>query len=172
MQYRSRFGFTLIELVIILALVVIITTLAIPSFQSIINNNQIITTANNLASSLYLARSEALKRGVTVSVCASADQNFDSCGQDWHQGWIVFVNPNDQNSIDDLILRVTQVKHQHLTITPTPVTGKASYQRDGFPSAASSNLNFNLTSKHCSADNGRSLTLTPTGRIQLDNLDC
>ena len=64
-------GFTLIELMVTIAVLAIVLTIAVPSFQGVIRSNQLTTEANTLASALQLARSEAVKRGVDVSLSAN-----------------------------------------------------------------------------------------------------
>lgn len=63
-------GFTLIELLVTFAVLAIIVTIAAPSFQELIRNNQVATETNTLISGLQLARSEAVKRGAEVSLTA------------------------------------------------------------------------------------------------------
>ncbi len=69
-SYRYA-GFTLIELMITLAVLAIALAIAIPSFQGVIRNSQLTTEANTLASALQVARSEAVKRAEDVSLSAS-----------------------------------------------------------------------------------------------------
>lgn len=105
-------GFTLIELMVVILIVAITVTIAIPSFQSLISTTQLRTATSQLVGMLNLARSEAIKRGWPVTVCKSADVGAaaPSCdeGAAWHDGWLVFVDYN-QNGIkdaDDASLRV------------------------------------------------------------------
>ncbi|HET6545221.1 MAG TPA: GspH/FimT family pseudopilin [Rhodanobacteraceae bacterium] len=87
-------GFGLIELVITIAVLAVLTTIALPSFNSTIRSNRVSTQANDLLSAIQLARSEAVARSRGVSVCA-ADTGAGvpaACGSDWGQGWIAFVD--------------------------------------------------------------------------------
>lgn len=69
-SYRNA-GFTLVELMVTLAVAAIILTLAVPSFQGLIEKSQLTTEANGLASAMQVARSEAVKRGENVSLTAN-----------------------------------------------------------------------------------------------------
>ncbi len=92
-------GFTLIELMVTIALAAIILTQAVPSFNSLVQNNRLISQKNEFISTLNLARSEALKRATRVTVCASTDQA--TCDTtDWEQGWIVFSDRNGDMVLD------------------------------------------------------------------------
>lgn len=84
-------GFTLIELMVTVAVLAIVLSIAIPSFSAIILNNRLSTTADELQSSLQLARSEAVKRKKTITLCR-ADASFEKCaesGTDWSLGWLL-----------------------------------------------------------------------------------
>ena len=109
---RYARGLTLIELMVVLAILAIVVTMAVPSFKSLISMTQLRTATSHLVGVLNLARSEAIKRGWPVTVCKSADvaAAAPSCdeGAAWHDGWLVFVDYN-QNGIkdaDDASLRV------------------------------------------------------------------
>ncbi|MGD8595375.1 MAG: GspH/FimT family pseudopilin [Gammaproteobacteria bacterium] len=92
-------GFTLIELMVTIALAAIILTQAVPSFNALVQNNRLISQKNEFISTLNLARSEALKRGTRVTVCASTDQT--TCDtNDWAQGWIVFSDRDADQVLD------------------------------------------------------------------------
>lgn len=59
----------MVELLVTLALVAILATVAIPSFQSMVRENRLASQANDLLSAFTFARSEAVKRGQAVSLC-------------------------------------------------------------------------------------------------------
>jgi type IV fimbrial biogenesis protein FimT len=80
-------GFTLIELMVTIAVLGVLFAVAIPGFQRIVVNNRMASQANDLISALSLARSEAVKRAANVTVCASS--NGSTCTGTWAQGWIV-----------------------------------------------------------------------------------
>lgn len=83
----KQVGFTLIELMVTIAIAAIIMSLAIPSFTEATLGSKLRATANNLAAAATLARAEAIKRREQVVLCAS--NNGSSCGGNWEQGWIV-----------------------------------------------------------------------------------
>ena len=102
-------GTTLVELLTTLTIVAVLATVAIPSFHTFHLNNQRATVVNGFLHALFLARSEAIKRGQIVSVCRSSDgRNCESRSGDWRGGWIVFANrdrddPPERDSGEDLI---------------------------------------------------------------------
>jgi type IV fimbrial biogenesis protein FimT len=84
-------GFTLVELMITIALVAILIGLATPSFSSVINSNRLTSQANAFMTDLQLARSEAVRRNRTVRLCRSDDGATCSAGAgDW-ASWIVVL---------------------------------------------------------------------------------
>ena len=86
-------GITLIELVIAIALLSILLTIGVPSFSNLIASNHLVTKNNLFVSDLNTARSEAIRRGRSVSVCKSSDGA--NCSTDaavgYEAGWIMFA---------------------------------------------------------------------------------
>lgn len=81
-------GFTLIEVMVVVALVSIIATIAVPSWNDMIINARTRTAVNDWIASQQFARSEALRLNMSVTLCASSDGT--SCtAQDFEAGWIV-----------------------------------------------------------------------------------
>ena len=101
MSQKPR-GFTLIELVITVSMAAIILTLGIPRFREMVLNNKMTAQINSLVSDLNLARSEAIKRGASVTLCKrnSAGTNCDNTAN-WNGGWIVFADQNGNGNFDD-----------------------------------------------------------------------
>lgn len=87
--YKEK-GFTLIELMVTLTVTAIVLGIAIPSFNTQILNNRSIVLGEDFATALNFARSEAVKRGGRVSICASKDGA--TCEGEWKEGFIVFVD--------------------------------------------------------------------------------
>lgn len=81
-------GFTLIELVITIALLGILVAWAVPNIRTFIKNARIVSVTNELVADIGLARQEAQRRGRTVQICASNDGTTCS-GTDWLDGWII-----------------------------------------------------------------------------------
>lgn len=111
---KKNKGFTIIELMIIVGVLGILIALGLPNLQDTLRRVGINSQAKTLLSSLNFTRSEAIKRGTVVAVCASASGS-DCAVDTWSAGWLVFVDNNGDadgasGSVDagDEILRVYQ----------------------------------------------------------------
>jgi type IV fimbrial biogenesis protein FimT len=100
---RRGSGFTLIELMMTIAIVAVVGSLAAPSFANILYDSTRTNAVNAFVHTVFLARSEAMMRGTIVSVCSSADgTTCDRAGADWSRGWIAFVNDDrDEPPVHD-----------------------------------------------------------------------
>jgi type IV fimbrial biogenesis protein FimT len=92
-EYSS--GFTLMELMVTITIAAILLGAAIPSFTSIITSNRLTTYANELVTALNYARSEAVKRGIQVTVRSKGASTH------WESGWDVFVDINGNETFND-----------------------------------------------------------------------
>jgi type IV fimbrial biogenesis protein FimT len=105
-------GTTLMELLTTLAVVAVLATLATPGLRTLQLDGRRAAVVNGFLHSLFLARSEAIKRGQVVSICPSADgHSCDRGARDWSIGWIVFANgdrddPPERDPAEELILSV------------------------------------------------------------------
>ena len=92
-------GFTLLEALVVLALLAVLLSLAAPSLQGLRQKHQMQSQAEQLQASLLFARTEALRRQQRVTLCvrAPAAQAGPECATagTWAQGWVVFVEVND-----------------------------------------------------------------------------
>lgn len=106
---RLRAGFTLIELMVVVALIAIMMAIAVPSFVSFISNYRATTAINDFYQGVTVTRTEALKRGHRVLMIPNASDGTPSIGGNWVYGWTVFVDNNNdqlyQASTDDLVFR-------------------------------------------------------------------
>ena len=105
---KSIRGFTLIELVMGIAIVGILLTVGIPSFIALITNNRIVTQTNDFVSDLAHARAEAVRRNSRVTICRSNDGATCVPSSSWRDGWIVFTDPAifGTLAVGETILRV------------------------------------------------------------------
>ena len=92
MKTRIR-GFTLLELTVTIGLAVIIFGLAIPFLGGWIRDSQLTQFSNDFVAAAHLARSEAIKRRVPVTICAVDPADSSACAEAGHlRGWLVFVD--------------------------------------------------------------------------------
>ena len=95
---RNR-GFTLLEALVVLALLAVLLSLAGPNLQGLRQKHQMQSQAEQLQASLLLARSEALRRQQRVTLCVreSSAGAGPLCAMSgtWAQGWVMFVDGND-----------------------------------------------------------------------------
>lgn len=102
-------GFTLIELLVTVSIAAIMLTIAIPSFRDFLLNNRLASQTNELVLALAYARSEAITRGLPVTVCARSTDTACAGSTTWDAGWLVFVDNDGDGTVDDppdLILQV------------------------------------------------------------------
>ncbi|MCB1679546.1 MAG: GspH/FimT family pseudopilin [Halioglobus sp.] len=95
-------GFTLVELMIAVLLLVIVLAVAAPPLRQLVHGNRLRTEASRLLRALNLARSEAVLRNQPVSVCPSsmAQDGSARCGGEFARGWLVFSNADRDRIVD------------------------------------------------------------------------
>lgn len=98
-RVRSSSGFTLIELMVVIALIAITTSIAIPSFQRFLERARADAAAAEVAGLFSLARSEAIRRNLPVTICRATTATSTVCAQDaqadWGGRWILFQDTNN-----------------------------------------------------------------------------
>lgn len=98
-QSRAYRAFTLVEMLVGLAVAAILLRLVEPAFAEWILSIRVMQEAQHLANGMNLARSEAIKRGLRVNLCKSADGRQCTPGSAWHGGWIIHADPEAAGQI-------------------------------------------------------------------------
>jgi type IV fimbrial biogenesis protein FimT len=143
---RRQAGLNLVELLVVTTIAAILLGIGVPSFRYVTNSNRVASEINSLLGDMTVARSEAIKYGVPVTICPST--NATSCnGTLWTQGWIVFTDFNANGTVDagtpnfDTVLRVQPAFSGTDTFTTTNFPDNyITFNRDGFAT------NLNTTS--------------------------
>lgn len=159
---KAQQGFTFIELIVTLAVVSILAMVAIPNFTSMIRDNRMVAQINSFVSSLNIGRSEAVRRGVTVTVCRSTNGTACVNSGNWNQGWLVFTDP-DVDGVIDAGEEVIQVQE---ALTGNTLTGgnQISFNSRGFARFGANDFTgtFMLCAPNYSA--GKGIVISVTGR--------
>lgn len=137
-------GFTLIELVVTMAIIAIFLTIAVPNIQSFQRSANLSATANTLLAAINAARGEAMKRGMYAMVVPSG-------GVAWANGWVVFVDMDRSQTYTpdkDIVVFTAEPVQSYLTIAGTDGSTLGSepyimYDASGFPRLKSGGFGAN-----------------------------
>jgi type IV fimbrial biogenesis protein FimT len=88
-KVRDNGGFTLIEMMIVVVIVAAVLVLVPPGMRQLSLSTNLKSYSYEMLSSVYLARSEAIKRNSAVTLCVSTDGTTCAGAGDWEEGWIV-----------------------------------------------------------------------------------
>lgn len=168
-------GFTLIELLTVLMLVVILVSIGMPSFQYVTARNRMATEVDSLVGDLQYARSESVRQGQYVTVCAAASTNptSPSCAASatttWQSGWIIFTDVGHDQTIDsgDAVLRIQNAFSSSDTFVSTPATSAITFNREGFASlGGGGTVRISLNNSNNAASYARCLDIYLSGMLK------
>ena len=158
-------GFTMIELLITLSIAAIMLTVAIPNFQSFLLNSRLSSQTNEFVLALASAKSEAVKRGTSVTVCSRATDTSCAGSTTWDNGWLVFVDNDGGGTVNgaDVVLQVRSRLEIEGSNTLRTTLQRVTFQNTGFSSG------FFGTFRFCDsrgATEARGIVLSAQGRAR------
>lgn len=170
---NRRNGFTLIELMIVIAVAAVLLSVAVPSFQETVRNNRLAANVNEVISALNMARSEAIKRGAPVTVCKGTAAGCNTAAA-WENGWVVFADgAGNIGTIDsgtgtclpteDCLLRVyTRLSANYSLDGDIAVTDRVTYNTRGMSAAGT----LVMCDERGFGQHARAIAIARTGRVQ------
>jgi type IV fimbrial biogenesis protein FimT len=169
-QAEVAHGFTLVELMVTIAVAAILLSVAVPSFTDALLGSRLGAYANDIVASTLLARSEAIKRNVIVTVCTSGDGATCAGSGSWEQGWIVACKTSDNINCDPaggnwLVFQRQQALASGIKITEAAAKIALDFQPTGVGSTQAA-----LTvcrSMPTAGNQERVVTISATGRASV-----
>ncbi len=150
---RLQRGFTLLELMVTVAVAIILLSIAVPSFTDIMRANKLSNDVNTIVQALHKARNDARTHGGSA-LCASTDRaSCSALASDWVNGWIVINSAG-----------VVGVSDRPLTGTTISASGTtANYDERGRLTPAGSTLTLTFCNGRTGTGAGRTITVNSAG---------
>jgi type IV fimbrial biogenesis protein FimT len=152
---RSR-GFTLIEMLVTLAIFAVLLMIAIPSMRPFLQSQSVKNASMDINSTVALARSEAIKRNAIVDVTANS-------ATDWSRGWVV-----SQTTPAATIRKQPALNN----IVITPSSGSFSFDGNGRMTSTGSTFTIKPLNKTGSQPLCLTVTVGSTGRVESTKVTC
>ncbi|SFL13662.1 type IV fimbrial biogenesis protein FimT [Nitrosomonas aestuarii] len=175
--FNKNRGVTLIELLVVLSVLGILLSIGVPSFSQFTTNNRLNSYINSMYSNFALARSEAIKRNRRVVMCKSSDgANCNNSGG-WDQGWIVFVDLDNNGTIgggEEIVLTMLPLQAGYNFTGNGNVDNYISFDVQGRTKLTSGAIQagtFTLCPAAPAVDGlGRQLILSGSGRSRVEKI--
>lgn len=164
MRAKTARGFTLIEMLVTVAVLVVLVVAVGPSFVEALRSNRVQTQSSALFTALVLTRSEAVKRNHSVILCKSGDGATCTTGGNWEQGWLIYPDKDNDASkdSDEAVIRAYGALGGGSTLrTGALYANRVIFRSDGTVSAQDS---FRICGADGEAAKARKITINATGR--------
>jgi type IV fimbrial biogenesis protein FimT len=157
-------GYSLHDLIVTSAVVGALAT-GTPAMMGMVQSSRMTAEVNELMAHLSLARSEAIMRGTTVTICKSKDGVTCSNDSEWRNGWIVFTDPNENHQVDadESIVYTHQTLHGSVALRYGGEKETYRYLTYHPPGYARPNATFTFCDGHGSTK-AKAVIINPAGR--------
>lgn len=160
-------GFTLIELLVTLSVASILLAVAAPNYREFVQESRMAAQSNILLSSIMLAKSEAIKRNNSATICPSTNGTNCTGGTVWSNGWIVFADADGNGVVDagEEIISVNAAFVGGNTLQTGVGDQRVTFAANGF------SMGFNSTFSLCDSRGNtysRALILNNQGRVRVE----
>jgi type IV fimbrial biogenesis protein FimT len=172
MRRTRTSGFTLVELMVTIAIVAILLALGLPSFQTSLRSNRVATTTNEMLASLSLARTEAIKSTRASQVCA---RDGNECGDDWDEGWLVVTDTDGNGTFETTVKAVDAHPNLLVTMAGGADNTFVEFDRTGRmddPGGASRTVEISPDADDAVDAHFRCMTITPIGQVNTEKAPC
>ena len=164
-------GFTVTEVAIVMVIMGILVGIGLPSFRYVTTSNRISSEINGLLGDMQFTRSQAIKQGQTVTICASSDSLSCSGSIHWELGWIVCLDPAVTQQCAGLTIIRVQPKFNAKDTLVSSVAGYSatSFNRMGYaPTGQLNTFTINLHDQTNTSAWTRCLAVTPAGSVSTE----
>lgn len=170
---KQENGFTLLELMVILAVGAIVLSFGVPSFRAVVLDSRMVSDANQFVTSVNLARSSAVRFQRNAVICTSSDffAATPTCSgtTDWTEGWVVWVDKDRDGAIDaDEVISVGEPLDDGTSFSAT-TADRFVYDSRGFGQSAGDTLTL---CDDRSNETGRTVSVNAIGRTSVGEFDC
>jgi len=166
-------GFTLLELLVTLAVASILVSVGVPSFRGAIMDNRMIRDSNQFVASINLARSTAVRFQRNAMVCPSANYNAAvptcSADTDWSVGWIVWVDKNRDGATSANEIIYVQAPINDANSFSASAATLFSFDARGFGVSPGDDL---MLCDNRSGETGRRIRVNNVGRTSVSRQGC
>ena len=167
---RKHQGWTLVESMVVVAIVAVMVAWGLPSFQAVVQQTRLSAATHDFMTSIALARSEAIKRNARIVMCVAVSDTVCATPGHWNQGWLLFEDVNNDGLLDpaERLIHYQAALHNQLLIKGnSQVSRYISYRGNGrsyLLSGAFQAGTLNICHRASAPVEGRSVIINSVGR--------
>ncbi len=170
---KVSYGFTMVEVMVVLSITAIIVAFATPSFMNIVANNRVVAASNELVTALNLAKSAAVRSGDKTILCKSPVANQCDDTAAWNDGLLLFLDSDNNGNVnnDEKIIKVIPASEDNLNFAYTG--SSPNFIRFNANGRTNTNGHFCFNNSY-KQENSRAVVITQSGRIRSEKraYDC